>query len=429
MLVFVSASGNNNKFYHVSLFSDGHIVKRWGRVGTAGTSSTEYSGSQGYDRIIKQKIGKGYKISPIKETGQVKTSSSENHLQEVTKTFLAKEPGDKIVSQLIDTLLSVNRHQIIEQSGGLIDVEDTGVVKTALGIVELPTIIEARKILSQMKSDPSGQPTGLLEEFLTLIPQKVGAQRGWQDSFYTNQSYTRQFAFLDQLEAAIEWHQKTQNITDVKKDDFVLADHADLFRMRLTHLNNDGPIFDRIDGKFAGSRNKKHSSSRMKLVNVFEVEDTLGIVSYEAAAKLYGNVKELWHGTQSANVLSILTKGYFVPPVKSSSIQIHGRAFGDGVYLSDQSTKSLNYATGFWGGPTRNSNCFMFLNDVVMGNEFRPKHWDSTSANHARTGQNWKGKKYQSINVRGGTCGVINNEMIVWDTNQINIRYLCEFAK
>jgi poly [ADP-ribose] polymerase len=71
----------------------------------------------------------------------------------------------------------------------------------------------------------------------------------------------------------------------------------------------------------------------------------------------------------------------------------------------------------------------MFLNDVVMGHEFRPKFWNAESLNKAHKGKGRiSGKPFHSINVQGGTCGVLNNEIIVWDTDQINIKYLCEFA-
>ena len=40
-----------------------------------------------------------------------------------------------------------------------------------------------------------------------------------------------------------------------------------------------------------------------------------------------------------------------VPPANASHCT--GRMFGNGVYFSDQSTKALNYAYGYWGGGDR----------------------------------------------------------------------------
>lgn len=63
----------------------------------------------------------------------------------------------------------------------------------------------------------------------------------------------------------------------------------------------------------------------------------------------------------------------------------------------------------------------MLLADVVMGHELRPT---------SRTGLGSKmaSGRYQSISVRGGTCGVINNEMVVQDPAQVRPRYLCVFS-
>ena len=54
-----------------------------------------------------------------------------------------------------------------------------------------------------------------------------------------------------------------------------------------------------------------------------------------------GNVQELWHGTRAGNLLSILRAGFTIPPANAPHVT--GRMFGNGVYFSDQSTKSLNY--------------------------------------------------------------------------------------
>ena len=92
--------------------------------------------------------------------------------------------------------------------------------------------------------------------------------------------------------------------------------------------------------------------------------------------------------------------------------------FGNGVYFSDQSTKSLNYAYGYWGGGQADNNCFMFLADVAMGKYFVPP---GPSVRLPLSG-------YDSTFAQAGKSGVVNNEMIVYKTCQINPRFLVEFA-
>jgi poly [ADP-ribose] polymerase len=424
MLVMVDTKNNNNKFYHVTLGEDNTVTKRWGRVGADGASSTEKTGRTGYERAIASKEKKGYKVSPVTSVG-VTVKSKANHLEEVAKNFLAKDPNDTTITNLITRLVASNQHQIMEQSGGLIKVDDDGTVKTALGVVDLSAINEARSLLSKLQTNTRNQAS-LLEDYLTIIPQNIGYRRGWETEFLKAENFSKQTDFLKQLEDSVQWRNTTKKASD-DSDSFDINQHADLFRMRLDKLPDGSREFDRINKLFKDTKNDMHSSRNLKLLNVFMVEDVKGAEAYAAAEKTYGNVKELWHGTKASNLLSILTKGLFVPNA-GSGIPVTGRMFGNAVYFSDQSTKSLNYANGYWGGSRTNNNCFMLLNDVVMGHEFRPRTWDSGSLHKAHKGVGLSGKPYQSINVRGGTCGVRNNEMMVWNVDQIAIKYVCEFG-
>lgn len=127
------------------------------------------------------------------------------------------------------------------------------------------------------------------------------------------------------------------------------------------------------------------------------------------------NIWMLWHGTKASNCLSILKNGFIIPPAGAS--YCCGRAFGNGVYFSDQSTKSLNYATNYWGGRDE-GRYFMFCNQVAMGKFFNP------------TGTFGGGcpKGYDSTFCKGG--GVfMNNEMIVYRVSQILPTHLVEFGE
>src|SRR5262249_3241950 len=148
---------------------------------------------------------------------------------------------------------------------------------------------------------------------------------------------------------------------------------------------------------------------------VYAVEIATMRRAWEKAGKPVGNVAELWHGTKASNLLSILKGGLIIPP--SNASYCTGRMFGNGIYFSDQSTKSLNYAYGYWKGQAEN-HCFMFLADVAMGKHYVPKTY---SANLPKSG-------YDSTFAKAGVSGVVNNEMIVYKTYQVNLAFLVEFA-
>lgn len=425
MLVMVDTKNNNNKFYHVTLGEDNTVTKRWGRVGADGASSTEKTGRTGYERAIASKEKKGYKVSPVTSVG-VTVKAKSNHLEEVAKNFLAKDPNDSTISNLISRLVASNQHQIMEQSGGLIKVDDDGTVKTALGVVDLSAINEARSLLSKLQTNTRNQAS-VLEDYLTIIPQNIGYRRGWETEFLKAENFAKQNDFLKQLEDSVQWRNTTKKASDEDKDDFDLNQHADLFRMRLTHLDNNGEEFARINKKFLDSRRDRHVSGNLRLLNVYEVEDIKGKEDFEATKVKYGNVRENWHGTRSANLLSILSKGLIIPGQDNLKVA-HGSMFGNGIYTSKTSTKSLNYSMGYWDGNRTNQNVFMLLADIVMGHEYRPTRYSHDIPRKARQDVGLSGKPYQSIHVKAGTCNVINDEMIVWKTDQVNITRLCEFG-
>jgi poly [ADP-ribose] polymerase len=117
------------------------------------------------------------------------------------------------------------------------------------------------------------------------------------------------------------------------------------------------------------------------------------------------------------NVLSILKNGLLMPNAIATQV-ICGALFGAGLYFSDQSSKSLNYSYGgVWDRGVRETNCFMFLAEVALGNSYTPKgSYESLPK-----------KGYDSTFAVGGKSGVLNNEFIVYRKSQANIKYLIEF--
>ena len=428
MLVLVDTTNNNNKFYHVTLDDSGVVTKEWGRVGNSGQSSTETSGDAGFERAIKAKEKKGYKQTSIVGSAPIATSGGNSpKLEVIAKKFLAKRDDDDVIVRLIERLVAANAHQIMAASGGMIKVADDGQIKTALGLVDDNTIRSAERILADIhkQSGLSRSRITLLEEYLTLIPQKVSSKRGWHEDYLDAKNLAGQVDFLKQLKDSYDWSKKTTAAVKADKDE-PEEDFSSLFRMKLDRVENASIEFKTLEKRFNDTRNSIHQSRNLRLLNVFAVEDLpTHQEAYAKIAKELGNEKQLWHGTKAANVLSILTKGFYVPPVRGSTVQVTGRMFGDGVYFSEQSTKALNYASGYWSGQRTNSNCFMFMNDVVMGNEYRPARPGNMS--EAYTGKSHRGA-YNSINVKAGTASVMNHEAIIWNTPQIAVRYLCEFG-
>lgn len=417
MLVMVDTIDNNNKFYELSTLTDGRVQARYGRVGGHETIKIYPAGS--FQKKKNEKIRKGY---VVRETASSVTASTSGKRPNggddaVVKSLFGKDFTASNAS-FIKGLIADNRHAIFDASGGKITVNDSGQVTTALGPVTESQLREARTLLSLFKNNKRNR--GDVEKYLTLIPQRINNTRDI-DGFMTGHWFFNQDELLDALDAALAANSPGAG-------DGADADRDLGFRHFLTEVDSSSDEFKHISERFKKTMNSNHAAAVYKLSRVWKLDDDKS-AAWDKSKSALKHTRTMWHGTTAGNVLSILHAGLICPPSTDSKFGISGRMFGDGVYFSDQSTKSLNYAIGVWNKSVGNSNPMMFLADVVMGREYRPTthSWDIARA--ARTSKDDKGRNYNSIFVRGGTCSVRNNEMIVWKSEQIKLTYLCEFSR
>lgn len=420
MLVMTNAGDNNNKFYELKLEDDDSVIARYGRVGASGVVENKGSGEDTFLKVQKSKEKKGYKKVDIMTTTTTSTGakiSGGTNLEEIAKRDIAN--GDPLLAKLIDRLAKINRHQLLAASDGKIDIVD-GVVKTPVGMVTLDSVKEAQNKLQNlndfvMKNDLGKTYTSTLEEYLTLVPQKIPAKRGWNEIFFSEfTSFANQSALLDQLETSIKNYQPPAPVVDDGTDKPVER----VFGYSISILDDD-KIFNRINDYYKSNINSRHVTRGYKLRKVYMLANLDKQKRYEELSKKLGNVKELWHGTRACNVLSIMKGGLIIPPTTGGNYTIAGRMFGNGVYFSDQSTKALNYATPYWSGGSKElDEIFMFHASVAMGREYTPRGPTQTLP-----------AGYDSVFAKAGESGVMNNEMIAPKIDQFRLDYLCEFVE
>lgn len=420
MLVKTSAADNNNKFYEVKLLADGSVIGRNGRVGTDGVLQQKGPiGESGWDKLVAEKTKKGYKKVDI---ATVETVATPNGLKTAIRESLADiakreiTNNDPRCNDLLDNLTAQNRFQLLQATGGQIDIVD-GVVKTPLGPVTLNAINAAKGKLAELQGFVQTHDLGTdyveaLEHYLSVVPQKIPHKRGWDTSFFTEfTDFKRQSDLLEQLENSINSYKPP-----VATDDGDDKPQQRIFGYSMTVLE-DKDQFARIQKFYNDNINRGHACSHLKLKRVYVLSNDAKLDEFKRVSTRIGGERQLWHGTRAHNVLSIL-KGGLIIPTSAGGYTITGRMFGDGLYFSDQSSKSLNYAYGYWGGGGRQDNCFMLLADVAMGKAYTPS---------GPTGRIPSG--YDSMFAVGGRSGVQNNEMIVYKLNQAHLSYLCEFDR
>lgn len=430
---YVCSTGdtNHNKYWNCWLYDSDDVQIEFGRIGVTSTKGVHRGAGKSF---MLKKMAEKEKGKVNKETGEREPYTE---LQVLGADFSTQASsgkslsGDKIkaiakaqiqytspiTAKLIDYLADVNRHQISDVTGGNVTWNaDTGLFQTPLGIVLPSAISDARqhliKIGDFVAENKFGKPfRNEVEAYLTLIPHNLG-MRWSPESFISSLSdVQKENGILDALDASYlsAVNVPTADGSDTKKET------PKVFETKLLDVE-DGKVIDRINKKYKDSINKSHYAvSSFKLKKVWEVEVTAVSRAFEVMSKKLGNVMELWHGTQPSNLLSILKAGLVIPP--ASSPHCTGRLYGDGLYFSDQSTKSLNYATNFWGKGDM-GRYFMFLSNVALGKSYTP-----------RGGISRPPAGYDSVFAKAGQSGVVNNEFIVYSTAQSNLVYLCEFGK
>jgi poly [ADP-ribose] polymerase len=318
---------------------------------------------------------------------------------------------------LVSYLARVNVHNILQSTTLNYDVS-RGTFSTPLGIVTKDAITEARALLGDIgalvhaNDWASSAFVPKLNDYLMLVPQNIGRAKPDPRTLFPDlEAVQKQNGILDSLEASLQ-----MVLTAAEEDEKAGNKPAPprLFEARL-HLVDDPAEIKRIQTKYRSTRKDMHVCRHLDVKRVFRVEVGSMARAFDAEGKQVGNVHELWHGTRAGNLLSILKGGFVIPP--GNAAHCTGRLFGNGVYFATASTKSLNYAYGYWGSGAADNNCFMFLADVALGKSYVPKYNEALPK-----------PGYDSTWAKPGKSGIQNDEIIVYRTCQINPTYLVEFS-
>lgn len=419
--------GNRNKFWYIRLYDDCHVETEFGRVGSKGSISEKHFPSMDKaEKFVESKIKqkeKGKKdeipykkLKVMSDTMKVDLSglSMEDIVDEQIKTSSAD------TKKLLKHFIDANIHNITENTAITYN-KQTGLFETPCGPVTKEGIEEARQLLVSINKwinhhNRDERRFGMLvSEYLMIIPSKVSRKLNPNEVFPNKDAIDKQEGILDSLEATYNTIMDSINNVDTNESSDI--EKPKLFDVELD-LVTDNAVIDHINKLYSSTKNRMHMCHSMKVKRVFSVKIGRMEERFENEGRSIGNVQELWHGTRDGNILSILKNGLIIP--KSSEGHCTGRMFGDGLYFSDQSTKALNYAAGYWSG-SRVNKCYMFLADVAMGKSYTPRR--SNKKLHNEIHRNG----YDSCFAKAGKSNVRNNEMIVYKLSQANLKYLVEF--
>lgn len=411
---------NSNKFWRIQQFDNHSVVTRYGRVGGSEASTEkQFDSERNAEKFFNRKVKEKSLVKKHRDAYteiDVLSAASRQEISSGALTEIAAREIDvdcETTRDLIRWLSRVNIHRIL-QSTTMTYEQDSGMFRTPLGVVGKSQVDRARVLLNEIspyvehkRYDDAGLKK-LASEYLRLIPQDLG---GTQvkikvDRIFTEANLKQQADILDALDASIV------SVSTAPQD---RSTKGRTFDLKL-HVVDDAQQIDEVQKKFNHTKQKQHVSHAFDFTKLYAVDIPSMRDAWEGDGAKLDNRMRLWHGTKVSNLLSIFKIGLIVPP--STASHVCGRAFADGIYFSNQSTKSLNYAAGAWGGGDQGNRIFMFLADVGLGKYYVPPHSISKFP-----------VDHDSIWAQAGKSGVINDEIVIPKPSRCNLVYLVEFSR
>lgn len=389
---------NNNKFYNmIENEGAGTFTAEWGRVDS--TKTTKVYPMKEWDAKYRDKTStkKGYTDVTHLYTEAISTNSTTT----VDETFIS---NDMWVKKLIEDLQRYANKTISEN------------YKVSTKNVTQKMINEAQLIIDDISKTYSTKLSkdvinSLLLKLFIVIPRKMGHVKDYLVNDDDNKERVAKIidneqSILDSLAGQVLIQNDN---TEVTKDDIKKVGLLDSMGISVEHVD-DAKVIAKVKKLMGDSSNK---FSRLFEVKNFKTEETYKKLKIE-------NEELLWHGSRSENFIKIMQTGLLIRP--SGSVY-SGSMYGDGIYFATKASKSIGYTSlsGSRWASGRNNVAYLAIFSVNLGKQ-KIVHRHSSECYGF-------GEKniapYNSVFAKAG-ISLINDELIIYNTNRCTIKYLIE---
>ncbi|EFA82859.1 type A von Willebrand factor domain-containing protein [Heterostelium album PN500] len=290
-------------------------------------------------------------------------------------------------------------------------ISPEGSIDTGTGSISLVQVEKAELILYQIanavRTDPqaiSGSfVSQLFNDFYAALPQTKSTGKVASNSLET----------LQDLQDIVQLMKDILNVGEslgVSHSNNPLDARYRAMRCNIETVDTTSKEYKKLHDQFA-----KSSESLMKISNIFKVTRR----DEEKHSLPYSNVKTLYHGSKSSNILGILSRG-LLPPKLATSLGASRRDIGylgSGIYFGTKSSTSYQYCD------TVTSKRFMVVCQVALG-VTKKYTTHQTQLTEAPRGY----QSVQGVASDGKNGSVFNDdEIVVFDAKQQVIKYLIEF--
>lgn len=422
-----------------------HLFRRWGRVGNSKIGAfkleklSKSAAIHEFKRLFREKTGNEWEAWESKSNFRKQPNKfypleidyGVEKTPEVMKPLGTKSKLDPRVISLMKMLFDIETYK-----AAMVEFE-INMSEMPLGKLSKRNIEQAFQVLTEVQnvlsSDNLDKRNSLLVDasnrFFTLVPHV-------HPQIISNEEALK--SKIDMLEALrdIELASKLIGSTGGDADEDPLDINYKKLCCDIVPVPHDSDDFRLVKLYLERTHAPTHTEWSLELEDVFTVAREGEEQAFLPQKQKLGNRMLLWHGSRTTNYVGILSQGLRIAPPEAP---VTGYMFGKGVYFADLVSKSAQYCYTSKNNPIG----LMLISEVALGEIYELKSAQYMEkpppAKHSTKGlgrnkplekefQTW-GDQVTVPCGRPVASGIPNtnllyNEYIVYDTTQINLRFL-----
>lgn len=345
-------------------------------------------------------------------------------------TDLKSSKLDARISEMVKLLFDV---KIVQQTLTEIGYD---LKKMPLGKLSQKNIDRAYAVLKQIlkelekgKNAKGTRVNDLSSKFFSLIPHDVGFKSMRNFRLNEKTKVEEKLELLDSLSNMKIAREISDESNSAKN---IIESNYEKLKNKMTPIDKTGEEWKTVQEFIQKGGCPTHSNYQLELLDCFQLEREGEKARFTEDIP---NKMLLWHGSRLTNYVGILSQGLRIAPPEAP---VTGYMFGKGVYFADMVTKSANYCHSHLS----NDIGLLLLCEVALGESNELFYSDYNAANLPDGKLSTKGcgsygpsednfVELDGVTVPMGPGGDIAvngslryNEYIVYDVNQVKMKYL-----
>jgi poly [ADP-ribose] polymerase len=394
--------------------ADGSFTAQYGRI--KGTEVTHSYSMYEWDKIHRSKVKKGYNDVTHLYTEAVAVQM-DAAAGDPVKTAVIQ---NAMVKQLMDDLQgyankTVKANYTVSQD----DVTQAQVDAAQVVINDINKVLNPNVAIKEINDK--------LLKLYTIIPRKMDNVRNHLITAYStkseiekvNKRIDEEQKLLDTMAGQVLMIRKQKEANITAKDPAEAKKTMDLLEVLGLSIEEANTKEIEIIKKMMGP----NANQFRKAFKVINKKTDVKFSKYVDNAK-NKKTEMFWHGSRNENWFNILQTGLLIRP----SGAVHtGSMFGDGIYGANKAQKSVGYTSlsGAYWSKGNAAKAYLALFDFHVGKQKDITHHNSDcyTLNKSKLAKDG----YDSVYAHGG-ADLRNDEFIVYDADQVTVRFIIEIS-